>query len=557
MAKKIFYGEDARKRVLEGARILYEAVSVTMGPKGRNVVYSKKYGGPVVTHDGVTVAKEVEVPERDDATLGQSVGVELVKEAANKINDQAGDGTTTATVLAYNILKESEKYIVAGHNPMDLRKGLEKASEFVLSEIKDRAVKLGDDKAKIAEVATISAGDGEIGGLIAEVMSKVGNEGVVTVEESQGLGLEHEVVEGFNFDRGYSSAYMVTDGARMEAVYENPAILVTDKKISAVSDILPVLEKLAGSGKKDLVIVAEDVDGEALATLVLNKLRGVFNTLAIKAPAFGDRRKAMLEDIAILTGATLISEDMGHSLETATVDMLGTARKVIADKDNTTIVEGAGNESAVRDRIEQIKNSIKNATSEFDKEKLEERLAKLLGKVAVIKVGAATETELKEKKFRVEDAVAATKAAVQEGIVPGGGVALVNIARAMEKAHDLGAAKASDTTVMGWRILKDALMQPFKLLMNNAGLNAEEKIGQVLGHKEDGYGFNVNEPAELVKVVENGIVDPAMVTRLAVQNAVSVSATAMTMGALIAELPEKEAPMPGGGMSGSMGGMDY
>ncbi len=393
MAKQIFYDDDARGRVLAGAKELYDAVRVTMGPKGRNVVIGKSYGGPSVTHDGVTVAKAVELEvKRDGDSLGRSIGAELVKQAASKTGDEVGDGTTTATVLTYHILSEANRLIAAGHNPMDLKKGLDEAAGKVLGKIEGMSEKIAGNKVKVAQVATVSAGDAEIGSLIAEVIEAVGEEGSVTVEQSQTFGLEKEIVEGFKLDRGYVSAYMVTDPARMEAVYDKPLIMVTDKKISSIQDVLPLLEKVAAGGKKELVIIAEDLEGEALATLVLNRLKGVFNALAIKAPAFGDRRKAMLEDIATLTGATVISDDQGISFESATVDMLGSARKIIATKDATTIVEGYGDPSAVKARIAQLKTQVESATSEFDKEKMEERLAALAGKVAVIKVGGATET---------------------------------------------------------------------------------------------------------------------------------------------------------------------
>ncbi len=546
MAKKIFYDDEARARVLAGAKELYDAVKVTMGPKGRNVVISKSYGGPTVTHDGVTVAKGVEIAEKDDETLGRSVGAELVKQAASKTNDTVGDGTTTSTILAYHILAEANRLIAAGHNPMDLRKGLDGASEQVLTKIEDHVEKISHNKEKIAQVATVSAGDAEIGNLIADVIEAVGEEGSVTVEQSQTLGLEKEIVEGFKIDRGWVSAYMVTDPARMEAVYEKPLIMITDKKISSIQDILPLLEKIAQGGKKELVIIAEDVEGEALATLVLNRLKGVFNALAIKAPSFGDRRKAIMEDIAILTGATVISDEQGVTFENAELDMLGSARKIIATKDDTTLVEGYGDEGAVKDRIAQLKGQIEHATSEFEKEKLEERLAALSGKVAVIKVGGATETEIEEKKFRVDDAVAATKAAVAEGIVPGGGVTLVDLAKEL----NVEATKVSDSADAGQLILKNALVQPFKQLMENAGLNAEEKLAKVMEAKA-GIGFNVNDAGVAVSLKEAGIVDPAKVTKEAIINAVSVAGTAMTMGSLMVDVPDEKTSgpsMPGGGM---------
>jgi chaperonin GroEL len=553
MAKKIFYDADARERVLAGAKELYEAVRVTMGPKGRNVVVSKSYGGPTVTHDGVTVAKAVEIEARNDETLGRSVGAELVKQAASKTNDTVGDGTTTATVLTYHILNEANKLIAAGHNPMDLRKGLDQAAVAIVESVSGVTEKIAGNKQKIAQVATVSAGDAEIGELIADVIENVGQDGTVTVEQSQTLGLEKEIVEGFKIDRGYVSAYMVTDPARMEAAYEKPLIMVTDKKISSIQDILPLLEKVAQGGKKELVIVAEDVEGEALATLVLNRLKGVFNTLAIKAPAFGDRRKAILQDIAILTGATVITEEQGFTFENATVDMLGSARKIIAGKDDTTIIEGYGDPKAVEARIAEIRVQIENATSEYDKENLEKRLAALAGKVAVIKVGGATETEIEEKKFRVDDAVAATKAAVAEGIVPGGGVTLVDLSKKLT----VEPTKVSSSEEAGHLVLKRALVQPFRELMRNAGLNPDEKLPMVISSK-GGQGFDVNDPAQLVDLKTKGVVDPAKVVREAVQNAVSIAGTAMTMGALLVDIPEeKSAPaMGGGGMPGGMG-MDY
>ena len=559
MAKKIYYDDDARARVLAGARELYDAVKVTMGPKGRNVVIQKSYGGPTITHDGVTVAKAVEINEnlKDEASLGKGVGAELIKQAASKTNDTVGDGTTTSTVLAYHVLEEANKMIAARHNPMDLRRGVENAAAFALAQISGKVEKIAGKKDKVAQVATVSAGDREIGELIADVIDAVGEDGTVTVEQSQTLGLEKEIVEGFKIDRGYVSPYMATDMARMEASYEKPLILVTDKKISSIQDILPLLNQLAQAGKKDLVIIAEDVDGEALATLILNRLKGVFNTLAIKAPAFGDRRKETLEDIATLTGATVISEEQGYSFETATVEMLGSARKIIAGKDTTTIIEGHGNAEAVKERITQIRKQAENATSEYDKENLDKRLAALAGKVAVIKVGGATETEIEEKKFRVDDAVAATKAAVAEGVVTGGGVTLVYAAR--EIARHLEAHKDIDEHERaGWIIVAEALEQPFKQLMRNAGLNPEEKLAKVLGQDSWNAGFDINNSKHLATDLKKvGIVDPAKVTREAIQNAVSVSGTAMTMGSLIVELPEEKPSAPmGGGMPGGMG-MDY
>lgn len=547
MAKQVFYDDDARKRLLEGAKALYDAVKVTMGPKGRNVVISKSYGNPTVTHDGVTVAKAIDLPEETDQQLGAKIGAELIKQAANKMNDVAGDGTTTVTVLTYHILAEANRLIAAGHNPMDLRKGVEDAAEFVLAEIDKVGEDIKANREKVAQVATISAGDSEIGELIADVISSVGKDGVVTVEEGQGLGLEKEVVEGFNMDRGYVSPYMVTDPARMEAVYEKPAILITDKKVSSVQEFLPILEKLAQSGKKDLVIIAEDVEGEALATLVLNKLKGVFNTLAIKAPAFGDRRKAVLEDIAILTGGTVISDERGYTFENAELSQLGTARKVLSDKDNTTIIEGAGSPTEIDARIKQIEAQIENATSEYDRENLEKRKAALQGKVAVIKVGGASETEIEEKKFRVDDAVASTKAALEEGIVPGGGVTLLNAAAKLDASPHAGEP--------GWMLVSRSLVQPFRHLMENAGLNPDEKLPQVMAAKA-GFGFDVNSPDKLIDVKAAGIIDPARVTKEAVQSSCSIAATAMTMGGMVVDIPEKKESAPaGGGMDPGMMGM--
>ena len=427
MAKKIFYDDDARTRVLGGAKALYDAVKVTMGPKGRNVVIQKSYGQPTISHDGVTVAEGIELPEVDDETLGYKVGADLIKQAASKMNKVAGDGTTTVTVLTYNILNEANRLIAAGHNPMELRRGVEEAGKAVLKSLEKMSEPVTGKKGRVAEVAAISAGDASIGELIADIIEKVGATGVVTVEEGQGLKMESEVVEGFTFDRGYSSALMVTDVNRQEAEYKNPAIVITDKKISSVSEISPLIERIAQSGKKDLVLIAEDVEGEALAMLVLNKLRGAFNTVAVKAPAFGDRRKETLQDIAVLTGATVISDDLGLTFENADLGVLGKARKVLVSKDATTIIEGGGSVADVTNRVAQIREQALNASSEYDKEQYEKRAAALEGKVAVIKVGGATETEIEEKKYRVDDAVAATKAALAEGIVAGGGVTLVNL----------------------------------------------------------------------------------------------------------------------------------
>ncbi len=545
MAKKVFYDDDARRRVLGGAKALYDAVKTTMGPKGRNVVISKSYGSPTVTHDGVTVAKSLELADEDDETLGYKVGAELIKQAASKMNDVAGDGTTTVTVLTYHILNEANRLIAAGHNPMQLRKGLEAAAHDVIAKLGSFSENIKSNKQRVAEVATISAGDPEIGNLIADVIDKVGKEGVVTVEEGQGLALESEVVEGYTFDRGFESPYMVTDAARMEAVVEKPAIVITDKKISSIQEFLPLLEKLAQAGKKDLILITEDVEGEALATLILNKLKGVFNTVAVKAPAFGDRRKDMLNDIAILTGAEVISDEVGITFENADINVVGGARKVIVTKDETTIIEGAGSMSEIKARIKQIDAQIAGATSEYDRENLEKRRAALEGKVAVIKVGGATETEIEEKKFRVDDAVAAVKAALDEGIVAGGGVTLINLAATIK-------ATGTDSVTAGAHILGSALEQPFRILLANAGLNADEWLPKVKAGKA-GLGVDVNDPTKLVDLKAKGIIDPTRVTKEAIQNAVSIAGTSMTMGALVVDVPEKKEAPAAPDMGGMMG----
>jgi len=547
VAKKVFYDDDARQRVLGGAKALYDAVKVTYGPKGRNVVIAKGYGGPTVTHDGVTVAESVDLPEVDDETLGYKVGAELIKQAASKLNKVAGDGTTTVTVLTYNILKEANRLIAAGHNPQELRKGIEAAGAEVVKQLDGLAESIEGKSDRVAEVATISAGDETIGKLIADVIQKVGKDGVVTVEAGQGLELEAEVVEGFSLDRGFVSPFFVTDVNRQEAVYEKPAVLITDKKIASVQEFLPMLEKLAQAGKKDVVLIADEIEGEALSILVLNKLKGVFNTVAVKAPSFGDRRKEILADIATLTGATVISEDQGLTFENVGLEVLGSARKVIVGKDETTIIEGAGKAADVKARIKQIYAQAENASSEYDKEQYEKRGAALSGKVAVIKVGGASETEIDEKKFRVDDAVAATKAALAEGIVAGGGVTLVNLSASIN-------ADGADSIAAGRQILKDALRQPFLQIMANAGLNSEALLAQVEAGKT-GFGINVNSPEKgLVDVRKDGVIDPVKVTKEAVQNAVSIASTAATMGALVVDVPEPEAPaMPAGGMPGGMG----
>ncbi len=537
MAKKIYYEAEAREKVLSGAKQLYDAVKVTFGPKGKNVIIEKEYGAPVITHDGVTVAEAVELPSKDE-TLGEAVGAKLIKTAAQKLNKAAGDGTTTVTVLTYNILAEANKLIAAGMNPMELRKGIEKAGAEIIEGIEKSAEKIEGSSDKVAEVATISAGDAEIGKLIAEVIAKIGKDGVVTVEAGQGLEMEEEIVEGFSYDKGYASPFFVTDANRQEAIFEKPLVLITERKISAASDILPLLEKVASAGKKDLVIIAEEVSGEALSLLVLNKLKGVFNSLVLKAPSFGDRRKEIMEDIAILTDATVVSEEKGLKLEEVGLEVLGSAAKVIAEKDSTTIIKGAGNAKAIAERIALITNFAENAKSDYEREEFEKRAAALSGKVAVIKVGGATETEIDEKKFRVDDAVAATKAALSEGIVTGGGVTLVNLAEELSD-EDAGA-----------RIVKQALKAPFVHIMENAGLNAQALLAEVEAAKP-GFGVNVMAPEQgLVDLKKAGVIDPAKVTKEAVKNATSIAATAITMGALICEIPEPKAAQ-----GADMGGM--
>lgn len=539
MAKKIFYADQARDKVLSGAKQLYDAVKVTFGPKGQNVVIEKSYGNPVITHDGVTVAEAVDLGNTE-ANLGEQIGAKLIKSAAQKLNKVAGDGTTTVTVLTYNILNEANKLIAAGVNPMELRKGIEKAGEKIVSKIDQTAEKIAGDDKKVAEVATISAGDKEIGELIANVISKIGKDGIVTVEAGQGLEMEQEIVEGFSYDKGYSSPFFVTDVNRQEAVFDKPLILLTDKKISASNEILPILEKVAQAGHKDLVIIAEEVSGEALSLLVLNKLKGVFNSLVLKAPAFGDRRKEILEDIAVLTNATVISEDKGMKLEDTEVAALGNAKKIIATKDSSTIISGAGSQKAVQSRIELIKSQANLATSDYDREQYEKRAAALSGKVAVIKVGGATETEIDEKKYRVDDAVAATKAALDEGIVAGGGVTLVNLANQLTEED------------AGTKIVKNALKTPLLHILENAGLNAQALLATIENAKP-GQGINVMEPEKgLQDLKKAGVIDPARVTREAVQNAISIAATTITMGALIVDLPEKEDTSTAGA---NMGGM--
>ncbi|HLG27884.1 MAG TPA: chaperonin GroEL [Paenisporosarcina sp.] len=540
MAKEIKFSEDARSAMLRGVDKLADAVKVTLGPKGRNVVLEKKFGSPLITNDGVTIAKEIEL---EDAF--ENMGAKLVAEVASKTNDIAGDGTTTATVLAQAMIREGLKNVTAGANPVGIRKGIEKAVAAAITGLKEISQDI-EGKESIAQVASISSGDEEVGQLIAEAMERVGNDGVITIEESKGFTTELDVVEGMQFDRGYASPYMVTDSDKMEAVLENPYILITDKKITSIQEILPVLEQVVQQGKP-LILIAEDVEGEALATLVVNKLRGTFNAVAVKAPGFGDRRKAMLQDIAILTGAEVITEELGLELKTTNITQLGRAAKVVVTKDNTTIVEGAGLAEAITGRVSQIRSQLEDTTSEFDKEKLQERLAKLSGGVAVIKVGAATETELKERKLRIEDALNSTRAAVEEGIVSGGGTALVNV---YKKVAELAATETGDVAT-GVKIVLRALEEPVRQIANNAGLEGSIIVDR-LKREEIGIGFNAAN-GEWVNMMEAGIVDPTKVTRSALQNAASVAAMFLTTEAVVAEIPDKNA----GGMPdmGGMGGM--
>lgn len=547
MAKQLVFQEDARRRLKRGVDILADAVSTTLGPKGRNVALDKKFGAPTVTHDGVTVAKEIELEDPYE-----NMGAQLLKEAATKTNDIAGDGTTTATVLAQSIVNEGLKNVAAGANPMLLKRGIEAATDRIAQAIREMAVEI-NTKEEVASVAAISAQDRAIGDLIAEVMDKVGKEGVITVEESKSLEFETEYVEGMQFDRGYISPYFVTQSDTMQSVINDAYILIYDKKISAAADIVPILEKLIQIGKRELVILAEDVDGEALATLVLNKLRGMLNVLAIKAPGFGDRRKAMLRDIAILTGGEVISEEVGRKLESVTLEDLGRAAKVVSTKDDTTIVDGLGDEAAIKGRVEEIRIEIDNSSSDYDREKLQERLAKLSGGVAVIRVGAATEVELKEKKHRVEDALSATRAAVEEGIVPGGGVALVNALSALD-----GFTLEAPDENTGISILRAALEAPLKKITANAGQDGGVILSQVRRVQQEkgsiNYGYNVMTN-DYVDMIGAGIIDPAKVTRGALENAASIAAMILTTEALITDKPEEKSA-GGGGMPGGMpGGM--
>ena len=539
MAKQLKYGEEARRDLERGINALADTVKITLGPKGRNVVLDKKFGAPQIVHDGVTIAKEIELEDPFE-----NMGAQLVKEVASKTNDVAGDGTTTATVLAQAIVHEGMKNVAAGANPMILGKGIQKAVDATVDSLKGQSRKI-QNKESIAQVAAISAADTTIGELISDAMEKVGNDGVITVEESKSIATELDVVEGMQFDRGYVSAYMVTDTEKMEAVLDDPYILITDKKISNIQEILPLLEQIVQAGKK-LLIIAEDVEGEAMATLVLNKLRGTFTCVAVKAPGFGDRRKAMLQDIAVLTGGTVISEEVGLELKDATMDQLGRARTVTINKENTTIVEGSGDPTQIKNRVAAIKAQIEDTTSDYDREKLQERLAKLSGGVAVIKVGAATETELKERKLRIEDALNATRAAIEEGIIPGGGIALIKAIPALDTLQ----AEGDEQT--GINIIKRALEEPLRQLAANAGLEGSVIVEKVKDNTDPHFGFDVLK-AEYGNMVDKGIIDPTKVTRSALQNAASIASMVLTTESLVADIPEKEPPVPAGGAGG--GGM--
>ena len=546
MAKQIRYGEEARRSLEAGVNELANTVKVTLGPKGRNVVLDKKFGSPLITNDGVTIAKEIELEDPFE-----NMGAQLVKEVATKTNDVAGDGTTTATLLAQAIIREGLKNVAAGANPMAIKKGILKAADAAVKSLQDMSKPIQSSHA-IAQVGAISAGDDNIGDLISQAMDKVGKDGVITVEESKTMMTELNVVEGMQFDRGYASAYMVTDSDKMEAVLDDPLILITDKKISSIQDLLPILEQVVQAGKK-LLIIAEDVEGEALATLVVNKLRGTFNCVAVKAPGFGDRRKAMLQDIAVLTGGTVISEEVGLDIKETKMDMLGSARQVKVDKENTTIVEGKGDEKEIKARITSIKSQIEETTSDYDREKLQERLAKLAGGVAVIQVGAASETEMKETKLRIEDALSATRAAVEEGIVPGGGVALLNVADQIKKLI----GKLEDDQKTGAAIVLRAIEEPVRQIAFNAGVEGSIIVEKIVENKSASYGYNAAKNV-YVDMIEAGIIDPTKVVRSALQNASSVAAMLLTTESIVTDLPSKEPPMPmpqGGGMGGGMPGM--
>jgi len=544
MAKEIVYSENARKKLKAGADKLANAVKVTLGPKGRNVVLDKSYGAPVITNDGVSIAKEIELEDKTE-----NMGAQIVKEASEKTNDMAGDGTTTACVLAQALIAEGLKNVTAGANPLAIKRGIDKGVDAVVASLKEMSKPISK-KEEMAQVATISAESAELGNLIAEVMTEVGKDGVVTVEESKNLDIRKEIVKGLQFDRGYSSAYMVTDSERMEAILEEPYVLITEKKITSLPELLPILEKVMQTGKKELLIIADDIEGDALATLVVNKLRGIFNALAVKAPGFGDRKKEMLADIAAVTGATVVSEQLGMKLENITIKDLGSARRVVAGKEKTVIVEGKGDKELIDSRVKQIKNEIAKTESDFDKEKLQERLAKLAGGVAVIKVGAATEIEQKARQHKTEDALSATRAAVEEGIVPGGGVALLSSVKALDKVQVDG------EEAIGVAILKRALEEPIRQIAANAGVEGAvviEKIRQNNGT----VGFNAAK-MKYEDMLAAGVVDPTKVVRATIQNAASAASILLTTEAMVVEKPKKENPMPGGmpGMGGGMGGMD-
>ncbi|HPC34406.1 MAG TPA: chaperonin GroEL [Candidatus Absconditabacterales bacterium] len=546
MAKHIKYADEARKEIFSGMQMVADAVKVTMGPKGRNVILEKSYGGPTVTNDGVTVAKDIELEDKSE-----NIGASMLKEAAEKTNKEAGDGTTTTVVLAEAMAREGLRYIRSGVNPFSLGKGLHRAIEKLVSEIKGKAQQIGDSKEKIKQVATVSAQDEEVGNLIADVFEEIGKDGTITVEEGQSLGLTKEIKTGMQFDQGYSSPYLITDTQRMEAVIEKPYILLTDKKISSIKDILQVLESIAATGKKDIVIIAEDIEGEALASLVLNKIRGMLNILTVKAPGFGDRKKEILQDIAVVTGATVITEELGLKLEDATIEMLGRADKVIATKDTTVIVDGKGDQSEIDERANQIKAQIGTTNSEYDREKLAERLAKLVGGVAVIQVGAATEMEMKNKKYKIEDALNATRAAIEEGIVAGGGSVLLQLSKTLEefKLEDPDQQVAVD-------IVREAIQYPVKQIANNAGFKGDWVVEKIKESDDFNYGFDAKE-GEFKNLFEAGIIDPAKVLRVALQNAVSTAAMFLTTECVIVDAPKPEscASCNQGGANAGMGGM--
>lgn len=546
MSKLIKYGDEGRREIFEGIKKVADAVRVTMGPKGRNVILEKSYGSPIVTNDGVTVAKEIELENKFE-----NIGASLIKEAATKTNDAAGDGTTTTVVLTEAFCEEGLRYIRSGVNPFALGRGLHKGVDHLILELSKKSKNLSN-KDEIKQVATISAQDEEVGSLIADIMEEVGQDGVVTVEEGKSIGLTKDIVKGMQFDQGYASPYFVSDSARMEAILENPAILITDKKITSLKDIIQVLEGIAAKGKREVVIIADDIEGEALASLVLNKLRGMLNVLAIKAPGFGDRKKEILKDLAAITGATVISEELGYKLEEATPDMLGKADKIIATKDKTTIVGGNGKQEQIDERVEQIRYQISQSTSDYDKEKLAERLARLAGGVAVIKVGAATEMEMKNKKYKIEDALNATRAAIEEGIVPGGGTVLVKLSQTLETL------KLDDSDEMiGIEIVKNALQYPIKQIANNAGYKGDRVVEKVKELKSFDEGFDA-KTGEFKNLTTSGIIDPSKVIRVALQNAVSAAAMFLTTDAIIVDAPKKSDPAPAGGMGGMgwMWGMD-